>query len=1627
MFDVSVVRTLGYYDAQAGQILREMGASNAGSYYDQDRLAQLDRWLVLHANAADKPRKKRRQKDTSLFASVRSGERIKPALLAHFARKAAAAGVRSGAQKGDAIIGYDCTFSAPKSVSLLALLGDDVQRKYVVLAHQKAVDAALKFAFDQGFVTTRRGHAGRTHEPAHVAASAIYTHFTSRADDPQLHSHAIVLNVCTRADGATAAVTNRPLLTYRAAIAAAYRATLAAELAASGDILCTRRGRNFEISGINPDIAGLFSKRRKDILAAAQKLGVNVSAERATAQILAKRTRAAKTKVQLLPVLQRRWHDELAAAGLSWASTMKDVQSAGSLVLDAATNEDIFRADASKQLAAHFAKSAFITLPRLMQIALEEAQGLVDVDAALRVIEDTKARLLPVSVTGREAQFLDPACLRLEHAMLRDADATRGSWKHDVSGAVESVVGAHAMLSDEQAEAVRTAFLADQIAVINGAAGAGKTFAIARMVEVAKVAELPITLLAPAWTAVDVVRTETGVSATRAHAVQGYVRGLELGRVRLSNRDVIILDEAGMASLENMEVLVRHVRNTGAKLILIGDADQLQPVAAGAPFSALSRLLTPHHIASIRRQNQSWMRRASMAFAAGDGRFGIEAYANAGCIHPVYPAASEQTRTRGSDDGMSGTFVRVIEQAADDYLNDAASAFYSTAILSGRLMVAARNQTVHALNHAVRQRLKARGSLGPEITISARPRDSEAPVALALAAGDRINFGEKLALGGVTIYNADVATINAISGDDDDAIEIVLDRKDELGNAITIRTTPTGLVRASGDKPPKLQHAYAVTIHAAQGRTVDRCVVVDAGDLSADRAYVAYTRHRHGLSVHVDAAAHLKPRDGQKDLSETDMRARLLTSMGRQSERRPDVRNPSDLVSDLAAWLASADPVKAFLNAQTTPKAARRLKAKLRLRAALPEPMAELPATDRWTRREVDTLANVSAERWHEAIPELPPGAFTQPLGSNETARDNTLAWLAGLVARLQRTLSLNAANARHIIRKRLGLLAKNPLARALMRRAKRLTTSRDNRGSDEISYAAGVSGINRERDRSRRTRRTMAAMAAHMTAREQFHGVVARSEPTTVSVDVGQQLANRVAIMMDVLGHSSPATKNAQNVASRRRHLLRLALEHRQCEAHSEAAKDRQTPASSAATALEELRRTTSSPPTPAMPPSHPIHADVQPSAHQALRIIHAASALDDQIAAQPAPSPHQPKLNQPAQSPPTVPLASTVAPAAFTPPKTRPVEAPSQITATARQPEYGPPISGETEGRRQTEMPDQRVPAPVVQQALRPETGATIPSRDQSGTDNAGETRAEPTPAQTPLGDAAGQGRPTVPDPAASAPLQPAAKPLDAAGDKAASERRPQGNIAADAQSARRMDQSVLLSDSEKLRERRIAAIKALSMQNAGVKPLGLGMRIVRGSIETTRSENDYRTASRSHVDANWFDAWPQWECIWKKLLVQQEEEKNAAGADQPALKVRHDAEERAMFAIQEVHMPRMPPMSKSFPPKAETLRFAHLMVAAQPAPTGIAQTADAVPALGRFIARLIHDADRDLSFALAAAAPHLGADPVITAARIAANHAPEGLPKRFALEAALQATSQKSILDTLRRHIDHSFGRV
>lgn len=796
--------------------------------------------------------------------------------------------------------GYDCHFAPPKSVSLVFAFSNAAIRQQIVELHIQAVRRALQFVFDWGFIGARRGSAGKTRENVAALVAAIFTEFTSRENDPQLHSHAFIPNLAVRSDGTIGAIDNFRVTIFQHLIGAIYQAQLSHGLRKMGFTL-ENNGRAFEIQSVPKALIKAFSKRRNTIERVAKALGVDPSRNRSAADMIALDTRPAKSAELLPEQLEARWWTQLRAAGFDASftapvSTGHEPPAAFPTMM------------AEQAVAEAFETDAVLSKAKLFSVVAERLIGQCGAnEVEQQLLHTVPSQLVALSESEQtgNTQYATRTLIEMEKELLRLARAGRGFRRFVADHYIEAAIAARPSLSQEQRDAVRHALNSDQIAITEGSAGSGKSFKLAAVADACRASGLDVWALGPSWSATQVLAADTQMPDQRTRALSGFLTDVEAGRIHLPEQTVILLDEAGMVGTEDLQRLAAIVHQAGCKLVLSGDTMQLQPVAAGAPMRLLARVLGTSRMAQIRRQKLAWSRAASMEFAKGRTDRALKVYHMRGHISWV--------------SGRAATFAALADRYVADLVADREATPQGP--LPTCLAIASRNADVTDLNDKIRSRLQSAGFVSPQnvalhvaLRVKGRNKKKQAGT-MQLAVGDRVVFGETVVLTDRTIRNADVAKVVAIGAGpsprltlafEADGIQATHEVKDLVG------------FRAEGDvQLPLLRHAYAGTAHFSQGHTVDRAYVASIHAMSREAMYVAMTRHRDGAQLFVDTtrfkAASLSGlpkvlltllKGQEKQATRTAAQLEAKRQAFYEESLRPDSKvNASDFVADLDTML----------------------------------------------------------------------------------------------------------------------------------------------------------------------------------------------------------------------------------------------------------------------------------------------------------------------------------------------------------------------------------------------------------------------------------------------------------------------------------------------------------------------------------------------------------------------------------------------------------------------------------------------------------------------------------------------------------------------------------------------------
>ena len=542
--------------------------------------------------------------------------------------------------------GWDLTLSAPKSVSLEALVVGD---RRVIRAHDDAVRATLDWVEKELLQT--RGFDPATRRRPRVAANGMavagFRHLTSRIGDPQLHTHCVLANMTRNAAGEWRSVEPTKIKRSEKLIGAVYRNELARRLQALGMAVTARMvGQipGFELAGYDRSFMDAFSGRRAEILAWLKEHDLPYNAK--NAEMAALHTRQGKKEIGLSQLVPQ-WRERARELGLARdrgalrpdrpidpvtgeraepvevpppdlpANELRSLRRAPSLPrlpCDAAGERavsarslapaelspvpEIGILEAVARSVAHVAeRRTAIPEAEIRAVALSHAPGrytLAEVDGAIdRLVRG--GELIEVERRSMDRAFVTDRAVKAERRILASMRAGRGQGKaHCIADGMEARLDEETRLTKGQKEAVRTVLLSeDRIVGVQGHAGSGKTTMLREVKGL--LAGRRIQGLAPSAAAARVLGREAGIPSTTLQYFLTRYGDLSdperLDRARAEYRGAVLaVDESSMIDTVRMEALLRVADRLGvARVALVGDTAQLRAVDAGQPFRLLQK------------------------------------------------------------------------------------------------------------------------------------------------------------------------------------------------------------------------------------------------------------------------------------------------------------------------------------------------------------------------------------------------------------------------------------------------------------------------------------------------------------------------------------------------------------------------------------------------------------------------------------------------------------------------------------------------------------------------------------------------------------------------------------------------------------------------------------------------------------------------------------------------------------------------------------------------------------------------------------------------------------------------------------------------------------------------------
>lgn len=768
--------------------------------------------------------------------------------------------------------GWDATFSAPKSVSLTALVGGDER---VREAHREAVRTALDEM--ERYVQARIG-GNAPAETSGKWAVAKFEHDSARPVDgyaaPQLHTHAVFFNVTETADGKAHAVQPQELYRTQQYGTAVYQSELAVRLKGLGYEIEPGKNGAPEIRGYTAEYLEASSPRSQQIKEHLAEQGVDGAG---AAQIAAHRTRDAKLALTPDEMLAR--HREMAEA---YGDQPARVVEAAKERMHAVSHEDGRMRHA--QSAVTFARDrnlereAVVEERALLRDALKRSMGQASFAEVRSHFEERveKGDLIEVKAAiGRS--FTTPEMVSLERANIERMHAGQGRYEPLVGQQ-----GGFGHLSNSQRQAVETILESrDQITGLQGAAGAGKTTSLAALREAAEKEGYTVEGFAPTSRAAYQLE-EAGIKAgtLQHHLAQGE-------RVHDGGRRLYFVDESSLASTKQVHEFFERLKEN-ERVVLVGDVRQHQAVDAGRPFEQLQEAgMRTARLDDIVRQKDPALKETVEQLARGNVREAVGRLEEQGRVHEIGDRGErvqEIVRTYAAQ--PEGTLVISPDNRSRMELNRAIHGeLQERGAVRGeehRVKVLIPRQDMTGVDRAWASQYEpgdvvryAKGSKAMGISPGAYARvvgfDSEKNLLTVERGCETLSYDPRR-LQGVAVYReserafSEGDRVQFTAPDKEHRIanrELgTIESIDERGN-VAVKLDSGREVRFNVEENRHLDYGYAVTSHSSQGATADRVLIHIDSEAAHEKlinsrlAYVAVSRARYDAQIFTNDAGTL--------------------------------------------------------------------------------------------------------------------------------------------------------------------------------------------------------------------------------------------------------------------------------------------------------------------------------------------------------------------------------------------------------------------------------------------------------------------------------------------------------------------------------------------------------------------------------------------------------------------------------------------------------------------------------------------------------------------------------------------------------------------------------------------------
>ena len=709
-------------------------------------------------------------------------------------------------------LAYDLTFSPDKSVSLLWSRLDENERREFENTALKATKDTLKHIQENILNDcVRRGKGGVLREAPQDLTFAVFQHGSSRAGDPQLHHHAILLNTAQRKDGSWGALEAKKVFVHNAEIRRYYDLSLAWHLKKDYGIQVERRDEGIRINGISEELIDRFSKRRNEIYQMGEESGFTSAAAR---QVHNLQSREAKTSTEkeLLPL----WQKEFDSLGFRKEHALSILTENKRILQEKESEHTQALECAKKKIFETFGeRNLSLTEPVLRKVVAQEFTGIIPPEKfeeqCKNIIHDKRLIELEAAPSGLR-RFTTEDILENERKLTLDAVHLSKKVSHEIqSEKADSILTKYieSGMSHEQALATRELLSGGDLVLLYGAAGTGKSYSLKALREISEEQGYQVRGLAPTGKAAEALEKSSDIPSQTLHK---FLHDFKKQKDQFNQKDIVVVDEAGMIGSEKAALLIEQVQKSGAKLVLVGDDKQIAPIESGTPFSKFKEEIQTSSILTIRRQSEEWQRVAATQIREGDVNTALCSYEENNCIH------------------HSTTWKKLSSEMVNHYLSERQEGKTQLILVPTNKMKNEINETIQNLRFERKEVLRKN-----EVHVPVINKKNEEETRRFFT-GDRIIFLKNdYKLGVKNGSGGEISKIKRL-GRQRFLFHVSLDDK----RTISFQTKDY----------PHIDTGYASTVHKAQGETVDRTYFVATKQTGKEAAYVSLTRHRESIRVY---------------------------------------------------------------------------------------------------------------------------------------------------------------------------------------------------------------------------------------------------------------------------------------------------------------------------------------------------------------------------------------------------------------------------------------------------------------------------------------------------------------------------------------------------------------------------------------------------------------------------------------------------------------------------------------------------------------------------------------------------------------------------------------------------------